>query len=505
MYSTGSFLELLTAAMAWHLYGELWSLLVRSGLAYLPFAALILLSLREARAHSAAPGSSGGAALQKAELRLYPAFAVVLLALVPAVAVSPRELVFAEQSCVLSRSDLQRKSLEHRQGDSGTTYDEVRLDGITPRVPIWWWLLNNLSRGLSAEAINALPCTVDLRRLSADVTAGALRDPLLRMEYLRFGNECWRPAYRRFLSIRQLPETAPGERPISDDITWVGSRHFLQTPGYYDRLYPSRGVQAFPYLATRDAVFAAPEFAADGGWPNCRDWWSEADRGLRGRLLAAVDGGLLGRWYHRFTQTPESADRLLFRLLRGDQELRGPVVADNLAAPGAFGAVQELGLNLLGGFGLVRALPETAAIFKVVRDSAPVIQALILMVLVVVLPLLLASSAYSIGALLLLSFAFFSVNFWSFIFKLVFWLDNTLSDALFGDEWLGQAVALPFRVVFQTLIFSLYIALPVLFTGWMASAGSGIGSGIANLLGTGLLRSPAQASGAGARSGGGKR
>ena len=506
MYSTGSFLELLTAAVAWHLNEKLWLVLVNTGLAFLPFAAVVLICMRQAAERSAVGSPSGLIALQMAEQRLYPAFAVVLLALVPAVAISPAETVFAEQSCTLSRSDLTRTVQNHQNRPGQSGFDEARLDGVTARIPVWWWLLNNLGRGITAVAINALPCTVDLRRLTTDISETVIRSPQLRTEYMRFVNECWTPAYRLFLHRRDRQQVI-GDRSVVDDIAWPGSRYFTETPGYYDSLYPRRGVRAFEYDVQRDMAFAGPDFAEDGGWPDCSDWWQSDDSGLRSRLLELIDAGLLGRWYHRFRRSAQSDDRLLYNLLRNDGELHHRVISDSLSAPGLGGLLREGTHNLLASAGVARELPSVAVVFKVVRDSAPIIQALVLMIFTAVMPLLLTAATYRIEKLVALSFIFLSVVFWSFLFKLVFWLDNTLTDALFQDGWLQQAVSLPLRVIFQSILFGTYIALPLAWTTWMSAIGGNLGSGIESLLQirpafTGQASAVSGQSGAAAGSGG---
>lgn len=479
MYSVGSFLELMTAAVAWRLYGELWKLMVHTGLAYLPFVVIVLMNLRSAR--ESGGDRPGLAALRMSETRLYVGFLVALLAAMPVVVVPQRELIYAEQSCTGSRDDMRRRIERQRVGDDGWM-DEVSLDGDRGvRLPLWWWLVNNLGQGISAVAINALPCAIDVRRLSVDVMA-AVEDPLLRAETRRFHRECWTPAYRRFLRDARVESAAmpASRRPLHLDVRWAGSRYFLDQPDYYAQLNPRRAVKAFPYSAERDAIFAADH--ADGGWPNCRDWWSDGEHGLRARLLDEAGSDLLGRWRRAYAGRVGGEDRLLRSMLGADVNSRSRVVSDSQLESGGVGAIVGFGANALSAYAMFKSLPEVVGGFKMIRDSAPILQSTLLMLLIIALPFLIAMSGYGIERLMMLSFLFVSLIFWGFLFKLIFWMDNTMSAALFPDGWLQQTVSLPFRVVFQMMMFGLYLALPLLFTHWMGEAGRNAGSGLAQMM-----------------------
>ena len=73
-----------------------------------------------------------------------------------------------------------------------------------------------------------------------------------------------------------------------------------------------------------------------------------------------------------------------------------------------------------------------AAALKV---AAPQVQAFVLMLFVIVLPLLMFFSLYDIGTLVTLTVVQFSVMFWTFLFALAGWLNNFLLSALFTENW----------------------------------------------------------------------
>lgn len=104
-----------------------------------------------------------------------------------------------------------------------------------------------------------------------------------------------------------------------NDVTWIGSRFFLDTAGFYDT-YRSRGPRdAWPYDDTRDAGLA--EVSTGGGYPTCRQWWADSGDGLRDRLLAQVDPGLLsrlGQWAGFLSQT--QADDAVIRAIASPRQ-----------------------------------------------------------------------------------------------------------------------------------------------------------------------------------------
>jgi hypothetical protein len=78
------------------------------------------------------------------------------------------------------------------------------------------------------------------------------------------------------------------------DLSWTGSRYFLETPGYYDTNYSKTPRAAWPYNATRDA--GLPEVSGGGGYPTCKQWWSDSGIGLRDRILGQIDPDLMTRF-----------------------------------------------------------------------------------------------------------------------------------------------------------------------------------------------------------------
>lgn len=479
MYSVGNFLELLTVTSAWYIYEQLWGVLVSTGIAYVPFAALIASGVRATYTRMSSRVWPI-AALYFIEWRLYTAFFVVAFVLVPSVGVSQQEMIHASNSCTLTRSDVKREKAQSKHKE--VRFEEVRMNDQTIKVPLWWWLLNNVGQGLTAVGINALPCKIDSRQLAAELFEVAAKNPELNHEMQRFQKECWHKAYQKLLQTdRKIQRAAPSGRNHTQDIAWSGSDYFLYVEGYYNNLYPEQAVRAFPYELGRDEIFANSTYASAGGWPTCKQWWGSDQYGLRSRLLESVGQPFLAKWFQRFQRTPLAEDELLYELLSAQRDSGSRVAIDNLSANNFSSVVVGLGQTLLGGYSAVSSSPELSALFKVLRDSAPIVQSVVLLVIIIALPFALLAGGYSIDRTIKFSLVFLSVVFWGFLFKLIYWIDSTLSDLLFPLGF-ANPISLPTQFVFSGVMFGLYFSLPVLFTRWAVHAGGDVGAGIGDTL-----------------------
>ncbi|HBD33522.1 MAG TPA: conjugal transfer protein TraG, partial [Cupriavidus sp.] len=216
------------------------------------------------------------------------------------------------------------------------------------------------------------------------------------------------------------------------DVTWIGSNYFLNTGGFYDTYHSSTARAAWPYDTTRDAGLAQVD--SGGGYPTCRQWWSEGDQGLHSRLLAQVDPDLLtriGKWAGFLSQA-EVDDSVIRAIVSPQQQKmnQGQVYTDyggqidmtlpNVTTRGA----GDVGLAV-GSLGFFPAM-------DVVREALPMVLSFLKMALVICIPLVLVIGTYELKAMVTVScveFALFFVDFW---FQLARWIDSTILDALYG-------------------------------------------------------------------------
>jgi hypothetical protein len=121
-----------------------------------------------------------------------------------------------------------------------------------------------------------------------EIDATRIDDPVLAQEVADFSRDCYGPARAKLFMQRPNLDEAQ-----MHDVTWIGSRFFTDTGGYYDTYRSSTPRDDWPYDSNRDAGLA--QVASGGGYPSCRQWWADGSNGLRARLLGQVDPSLLNR------------------------------------------------------------------------------------------------------------------------------------------------------------------------------------------------------------------
>src|SRR3546814_5480454 len=90
--------------------------------------------------------------------------------------------------------------------------------------------MHALSKAVTGSAVAAIPCGTDLRQIRMDVDATRIDDPVLAQEVADFTHDCYGPSRAKLFMNRP---TLSDEQ--MNDVTWIGSSYFLDTPGFYDR------------------------------------------------------------------------------------------------------------------------------------------------------------------------------------------------------------------------------------------------------------------------------
>lgn len=298
--------------------------------------------------------------------------------------------------------------------------------------------------------------------------------PLLAQEVADFSRDCYGPARAKLFMNR--PDLSEEEM---HDVTWIGSRFFLDTAGYYDTYRSSTPRDSWAYDENRDAGLA--EVPSGAGYPTCEQWWSDQYYGLRERLLQQVDPDLLSRMgnWAGFISTDDMNDSII-RAIASPQAQRlnqGEVYTDyggqiemtlpNIITRGA----ANLGLSV-GSLGFFPAM-------DVMRQALPMVLSMLKMALVICIPLVLVIGTYDLKMLVIVSivqFALFFVDFW---FQLARWIDSTILDALYGS---GFASGRPYAnfnpliglnnaygdMLLNFVMATMFIVLP---TFWVAALG----------------------------------
>jgi len=420
LYTT-DYLEYYLTLVGWLVNNGIWNILVASGVFALPFVAIVIQEWLRARAEGADEGNKGLLSSMRIENRVWVAIVVIMFAGIPFIPVDLSTIRFD-----MSRSAQCQVSVP-QPADTGWSNAYTTLNNQSALVPVWWFFMHAISKAVTGAAVAAIPCGTDLRQMRMDVDSTRIDDPVLAQEVGDFVHDCYGPSRAKLFMSRP---TLSDEQ--MNDVTWIGSSYFLDTAGFYDTYHSSTPRTAWPYDATRDAGLAQVD--SGGGYPSCRQWWSDGNSGLRARLLAQVDPDLLsriGRWAGFLSQN-EVNDSVIRAVVSPRQQKMnlGAVYSDyggqiektlpNIVTRGA----GDLGMTV-GSLGFFPAM-------DVVRQALPMVLSLLKMALVICIPLVLLFGTYELKALVAVScveFALFFVDFW---FQLARWLDSTILDALYG-------------------------------------------------------------------------
>jgi len=484
--TVGSYLEIFTTLNGWRFYDILWTILSGTGLVFLPFFGLVLNAFVESYKQQSEVRDASASSQNIVEVELALMFTVVVLAGQPFMTIAPAELSFTP-ACAPPGSPAAATATG---SSTGTTLDHTfGASPPSPSVPIWWDMVMSISAGINKLAIDGIGCAPPVRAIARGLQSIQIEDKQLRVEYERFANECYLPALSKYQ--RLLPDVSSVTATYGpDDTEWPGSHVFQSVSGYYDIMHARRAVPGWPGF---DANF--------NPIPNCNDWWSDASRGIKQRLIAESGG-----WRARVLAFLASAlpgtgalssdtdDIIIRRLLANSAPASfSPDAAQGgegqaAAAVGGTAAVSALGASLagvgalpavlLGGASVATSFGTTLAEYYagmfILKKVSYMVQALILMAIYGFLAIAVVASRYSFSLMITGGIAIFTVKFWTVIWRWADWIDANLYLSMYPDaKYLFDPTSASTmeRVMLDMVTTGLYILLPLVFSGVMAWVG----------------------------------
>ncbi|WP_428942890.1 conjugal transfer protein TraG N-terminal domain-containing protein [Xanthomonas oryzae pv. oryzicola] len=481
LYTT-DYLEYYLTLVGWIVHNGIWNILVASGVFALPFVSIVIQEWLRARTEGADEGNKGVLSAARIESRMWVAIVVILFAGIPFININLSTIQFDTTRSMQCKVDV--------ASPQGTRWSNAftTLNNQGAQVPVWWFFMHAISKAVTGAAVAAIPCGTDLRQTRMEIDSTRINDPVLAQEVADFTHDCYGPARAKLFMGRPALSEAQ-----MNDVTWIGSAYFLGTDGFYDTYHSQTPRSAWPYDAMRDAGLAQVD--SGGGYPTCRQWWSEGDQGLRSRLLAQVDPDLLARLvrWAGFV-SPQQADDAIIRAIAAPRQQtmnQGQTYADyggqvemtlpNIVARGA----GDAGLAM-GSVGLFPAM-------DVVRQALPMVLSFLKMAMVICIPLVLLIGTYDLKSVVTMScvqFALFFVEFW---FQLARWIDSTILDALYGcnsphsnfNPLLGLNNAFG-DMLLNFVMASMFLILPAFWVSalaWVGVRAGAIVQGLSNATG----------------------
>lgn len=444
--TANSFLEYFLVLFGWILNNSLWNILLSTGLFVLPLVFKVLGIWLKVREEGADEGNKGLLALPRVEHAIYVSFCVMLFCCVPLLPVDISTLKFDSsraKQCGVNLPSPQNSGYQGLNND---------FDGKTAAVPVWWYLLHMISKGTTQAMIASIPCGNQLRQLRFEVQNTKIRDPIVLQEVQDFADQCYSRAYFKLKNSHQQLSDA-----TINGIGWIGSRYFLTTAGYYDHYTSAEPRSQWAYERNRDGGY--PDVSR-GGYPTCKQWWSDGTHGLKNRVLQNLNG--YTKKVLHFLYPQEQWEEMALRWLVSPRNvgLSGSgetyAVSGNDSSSGLAGNITRL----ISSIGLGLKQTEALSGFDALKQALPMIQALLEMMIIVVIPLLMMFSAYEPKIVVTISFALFALIFITFWWELADWLDDRLITLIY-DNMAEQGIinsSVPFAGFFSSTV-----------DGWMMS------------------------------------
>ncbi|WP_431022199.1 TraG-N domain-containing protein [Erwinia rhapontici] len=485
--TANSFLEYFLVLFGWMLNNALWNILLSTGLFALPLVFKVLGIWLKVREEGADEGNKGVLALPRVEHAIYVAFCVMIFCCVPLLPVDISTMKFdasRAKQCGISVPTPQNS------GYKGLVND---FDGKTAEVPVWWYLLHVVSKGITQAMIASIPCGDQLRQLRFDIQNTKIRDPIVLQEIQDFADQCYSRSYFKLKNSNSQ---------LSDDtinaVGWIGSSYFLNTSGYYDYYTSGTPRSQWPYDNARDSGY--PD-VGKGGYPTCKQWWSDGTNGLKARVLANIDAPTRMALLRKFS--PAEWEEMALRWLVSPRNvgLSGGsgetyAVGSSDITSGVTGNVTRLVSSIGLGLKQAEALPG----FDALKQALPMIQALLEMMIITVIPILMMFSAYEPKTVVTISFALFALMFITFWWELAGWLDDRLITILYtsmSEQGISSS-SIPFAEfasstsdgwIMNLVLGSMYVVFPMFWVGMLGWVGVQLGSALSSAMEKGSIQS----------------
>ncbi|HGP2816164.1 TPA: conjugal transfer protein TraG N-terminal domain-containing protein [Salmonella enterica] len=482
--TANSILEYILVFFGWLLNNAMWDILSGTGLYLLPLVFKGIGIWLKTREEGFDEGNKGLLSLPRLENSIYVSFLVICFCCTPMFPVDISTMKYdssRNKQCNIPVASPQ---------DSG--YNAVLIDfqGKTANVPVWWYLVHRLSKGVTQAMIASIPCGGKIRQMRFEVQHSQIKDPILTQELQDFANSCYSRAYYKLKSTNQ----SLSDKTINS-VGWIGSDYFLNTAGYYDTYTSQQPRAAWPYNATRDAGYAN---TGVGGYPTCRQWWSDRKKGLKDRVLASLPVRVKREMQQqKMADWEELALRWLVSprnlSLSGGGETYTMGSSDN--ASGLLGNVTRLTSSIGLGMKQFEATPG----FDALKQALPIVQALLEMMVIIVIPVLLVFSAYEPKTIVTITFAMFALFFIPFWWEIAGWLDDQLLTLLYGTrDSQGSGSSVPFADfvgsvndgwIMNLVLGVMYIMFPLSWFGMMGWTGVRIGEFASGMMKEGVKMS----------------
>ena len=501
-------LALYTTLYGWAFYGSVWNIFLFTGIALVPFGFVIGRAFWD--------GFTQGSAVQVlpgVEGQIYTMLVIVAFAAQPSsfTNISPGTITVQAYARTITNPTPTPETI----GTSTNTYaaafgcpaNASCGPGVGVDVPPFWYGVMKLSEGFTRATIAGLPEIDGLREIRESARLLNIADMSVRHEANRFFSECYVPA-KSFYEQEGLDV-------IDSSDFWMGNRTFQSDARFYPTIRANKPVPGFPFVDSRDLEYdpqpTGPD-RADKGMPSCTDWWTGAGmspggKGLREKLMDNVSASAGSSLSAQLVQALPSGFTLPGPFASINDYVDDQTVRNLLTRnPPTFTDDQILSerRNLASIPSDIARVQNTAfgrqdlqAVTDYIVIGAPMLQRILLLGVYGFLVFSIVGSGYRMGSLITGATMVFVLTYWSALFHMALWVEESLTEAFFPDggrinalmndflfnnfSRMGSAIGIaqaPPAVgdstkmtILSLLLCAGFVIFPLLFTTIVSSAG----------------------------------
>jgi type IV secretory system conjugative DNA transfer VirD4/TraG family protein len=258
--------------------------------------------------------------------------------------------------------------------------------------------------------------------------------------------------------------------------------------GSYQTQRARSTVPGFSYDPKRDLEYNPAVYRPQDGKPTCAQWWTGQGHsqqiGLREALVDQIERPFLTEFKTKVAQlsgkNQQQVEDIALKTLikREDHYFNGLRDLNHYNDPSLTNLANSTAATVGG---ILEALSFYPALYMM-KTAAPIIQAVVLMLIYLLMPFYFLFSSYNIGKVIFMSIILFSVKFWTVLWAIAHWLDNHLLKAI-QPTWfnLYDVVSqnnLLVTLVIDFVIAGLFVVVPLFWSGVLGWAGFRVGNEI---------------------------
>lgn len=540
--------DLYFITLAFYAYNVIWSIIVDTGLIYLPFIIVIVGTIRDG-AESSKNFSDSGFMLKRLETKVYPMLIAVALCGAP---ITGFDISDTAQFTKICEADSSKRLIEKPFDDSKDVIESERLNGNLKlsskgvllelsgqqiELPVLLKFVLVYGTGFVVEAVDNLPCGVNISAVSDQFSNTQIPDQGLKIEYREFIKQCFEPAKQRAFKLgdKGMPWI---EKPQAEDQPWPGHDAFMNS-AYYGNVgedfYSKSLIPGFQNAKTNQFVSKWTEsknaetaglidcsggncLHQQGGFPSCYEWWAGVgagypgssvndDMSLRQRLWdnlekedKDVSYKVIARMY--LDMSPDQINSEIFRGAYYNtnvmQQLKEAETKDYSDA--GTNTVMSMISRGIGTIGTFSAAIGNFAGASMIQLAAPIAKGMLLLAVIALLPMAFIVGKFDWKFIIPMHFFVGSILFWPFLWELALLAQQSFIEQVMeqGDVGFIDFVQDPnVKILSQYMTDGLFLTFPTIFTSILTAAGMSVGSAMAGAVG-----SPGKEAGSPARNAG---